>query len=97
MFIVVTLTYPLIQSKKIGALFTSGKLPDASPAKLEKIMVVSDGDIKVYAIYEVPNDKVYEGIKTISARYAGYLEVEDFKYKLEPTLSAEEALPMIGL
>ncbi len=51
----------------------------------------------MYALYEVPNEKMWEGYISIATRYAGYRIVEGFTYKIEALATVQEALPMIGL
>ncbi|MFX0167572.1 MAG: hypothetical protein ACFE9V_19805 [Candidatus Hodarchaeota archaeon] len=36
-------------------------------------------------------------LKSIGTRYAGYRNIEGFKYKVEHLMTTQEALPMIGL
>jgi len=50
-----------------------------------------------YALYEAPNDKLYDAMISISTRYDGYRNIEGFKYKIEPLATVQEVLPMIGL
>ena len=45
----------------------------------------------------MPDDKLLEGLKSIGTRYAGYRDIEGFKYKMEHLMTVQEALPMIGL
>ena len=40
---------------------------------------------------------MYDGIKSLGTRYAGYRIVEGFKFKIETLLTIQESLPMIGL
>jgi hypothetical protein len=97
-FVMVTARYPLHQAEKMGKAFVGGKAPETADfVKRYNIFVVADFDIKIYTIYEMPNDKLFEGLKSIATRYAGYRDIEGFQYKIEPLMTAQEALPMIGL
>ncbi len=97
-FIMVTATYPAHKAEELGKAFVSGKAPETADfVKRINIFTVADFDIKIYTLYEVPEDRYYEGLKSIANRYAGYRDIEGFKYKIEPLLTAQEALPMIGL
>ena len=94
----VTSIYPPHKAEEVGQAFVGKKVPEVADfVKRINIFVASDYDTKIYALYEVPDDKVYEGLKSISTRYAGYRIIEGFKYKIEPLLTVQEALPMIGL
>ena len=97
-FIMVTSIYPPDKADEIGKAFVSKAVPEVADfVKRVNIWVVADFDMKVYALYEVPNDKMWEGHLSIAARYAGYRIVEGFKYKIEALATVQEALPMIGL
>ena len=97
-FVMVTVRYPLHQAEKTGKAFVGGKAPETPDfVKRINIFVVADFDIKVYTLYEMPNEQLYEGLKSIAARHAGYRDIKGFTYKIEPLMTAEEALPMIGL
>ena len=97
-FVMVTGRFPLNKAVEIGKTFTSGKLtgvPDF--VKRINIFIVADEEVKTYTLYEMPNDKLYDGIVALGTRYAGFREIENFKYKIEPLMTMKEALPMIGL
>jgi hypothetical protein len=97
-FIMVTSTFPPHKSEDVGKLFTSNKLPETADfVKRINIFVLADEKTKVYALYEVPNDKFFDGMVSVATRYAGYRAVEHFEYKIESLLTVREALPMIGL
>ena len=88
--------FPPHKSKEIGQVF--GKLPKVPDyVKIVNILVTQSENIKVYALYEVEEDKYYDGIKAIGQRYVPYHEVEGFKYAIEPVLTVREALALIGL
>ncbi|MFW9943100.1 MAG: hypothetical protein ACFFFT_18830 [Candidatus Thorarchaeota archaeon] len=97
-FVMVTALYPLHQAEKIGKAFVEGKAPETADfVKRINIFVVADFDIKIYTLYEMPDDKLLDGLKSIGNRYAGYRDIEGFQYKMEHLLTVQEALPMIGL
>lgn len=97
-FIMVTSRYPFHKAEEMGQAFIGKKVPEVADfVKRINIWVVSDFDVKIYALYECPNEKMYDALKSISTRYAGYRIIEGFKFKLEPLLTVQEALPMIGL
>ena len=97
-FIMVTSTFPPYKSEEVGKLFTSNSLPKTADfVKRINIFVLADGITKIYALYEVPNEKLFDGMVSIATRYAGYRAVEGFEYKIENLLTITEALPMVGL
>jgi len=98
----VTSSYPGHRADEMGQMFVGDKVPKVADfVKRVNIWVStagsSDREYKIYALYEAPNDKMYEAMKSIAARYAGYRTVEGFRYQIEPLLTVQEALPMIGL
>jgi hypothetical protein len=81
-----------------GQVFVSGKLgklPDF--VKLLHVFLNADYKIMSYALYQVDDDKYFEGMKAIVNRYVPYFEVEGYEYKLVPLLEIKDALSMIGL
>ena len=83
---------------KSGEIFSSGKLPKLPDfVKRVNTFIAVDEKILSFSIYEVPNDKMWEGYLSIATRYAGYRIVEGFTYKIEALATVQEALPMIGL
>jgi len=97
-FIMVTSKIPPHKTEEVGQAFLGKKAPDiADFVKRVNIWVVADYETKTYALYEVPNDKMWEGYLSIATRYAGYRMIEGYKYKIEPLATIQEALPMIGL
>ena len=97
-FVMVTAIYPLHKSEEVGKAFTSKSVPDAADyVKRINIFVVAELDIKIYTLYEIPDDKHFDGLKSLNARYAGYRTIEGFKYKIESLMTVKDALPMIGL
>ena len=100
--IIVTSSYPPHQADKVGKMFVGNKVPEVADfIKRLNVWVsshgTSDRETKNYALYEAPNDKMYEAIISISTRYAGYREIEGFRYQIEPLIPVQEALPLIGL
>ena len=97
-FIMVTSKVPPHNTDGVGKAFLEKKVPDVADfVKRVNIWIVADYETKMYALYEVPNDKMWEGYLSIATRYAGYRIIEGFKYKIEALATVQEALPMIGL
>ena len=100
--IIVTSSYPGHRADEIGQMFVGQKVPEVADfVKRIDIWVSTVGtaerEYKIYALYEAPDDKLYEALKSIATRYAGYRGVEGFRYQIETLLTVQEALPMIGL
>ena len=90
--------YPLDKAEETGKIFISGKLPDyAEGVELVHMFFSAQGEIEGYSIYKIENDKLFEGLKSITTRLATYRSVEGYRYKLIPLLEAQDCLPMIGL
>lgn len=95
-FILVTGEFPPHKASETGKTFLKlPKLPDF--VKTLYVFLSAGGKTTFYSLYEVPDEKYFEGIKAIIQRYTGYREIEGYEYKLVPLLEAKDALPMIGL
>lgn len=89
-------SFPQHKSADVGKTFLKlPKLPDF--VKTLHTFISADGKPTYYSLYEVPDEKYFEGIKAIITRYTGYREVEGYEYKLIPILEAKDTLAMIGL
>jgi hypothetical protein len=87
----VTSKYPNHKVDEVTKLFTEKKVPElADFVKLINIFFPADFNTKAYALFEAPNDKLYDALMSISARYGGYRNIEGFKFKIEPVASIED-------
>lgn len=94
----VTFTYPPNRAEEVGQAFVSGKAPELPDfVKRIHIFVVLDVELKTYSIYEVEDAKSHEGLVAITKRFTGYFNIEGSRFKIEPLLTVNEALPLIGL
>jgi len=94
----VTFTYPPNRAEEVGQAFVSGKAPELPDfVKRINIFVVLDVELKTYSIYEVEDAKSHEGLVAITKRFTGYFNIEGSRFKIEPLLTVNEALPLIGL
>ncbi|MFW9938024.1 MAG: hypothetical protein ACFFD5_10265 [Candidatus Thorarchaeota archaeon] len=97
-YMMVIAKQPPHNATKGAKVFTSGKLPKLPEfVKLLHIFITADFKIVSYALYEVEDDKYFEGMKAINNRYVPYFEVEGYEYKLIPMLEMKDALSMVGL
>jgi hypothetical protein len=97
-YFMVTFTYPPSKAQEVGQAFVSGKAPDLPDfVNRIQIFVVMDAELKTYSIYEVEDAKSHEGLVAITKRFTGYFDIEGSRFKIEPLLTINEALPLIGL
>jgi parvulin-like peptidyl-prolyl isomerase len=95
----VTVTYPWDKATDFGKALIKLMATPPPFVKILHMLGVADlvaGD-KGYALYEVEDKKAYEGLVAIAKRMASYINVEGFRYTMEPLLTPEEFLPMWGL
>ncbi|MFC1919880.1 hypothetical protein ACFLWX_03730 [Chloroflexota bacterium] len=97
----VTATYP---PNKVGeAVQVFGKsLAEPLPSFLKRLHVLTPGGvgepgIRTYSIFEADKGKEYEAFAELSRRMAWYHDIEGYRYHIEPLLTAEEAIPLLGL
>lgn len=57
-------------------------------------LIVSDYNFKTYNIYEIPEEKLYQGMKAIGKRFSTYITVKGYKYKIEPLIEGTEAIQL---
>lgn len=97
-FFMVTFTYPPSKAEEVGQAFVSKTAPELPDfVNRIQIFVVLDKELKAYSIYEVEDAKSHEGFVAITKRFTGYFNVEGSRFKIEPLLTVDEALPLIGL
>jgi len=95
-YFLATATFPPHKATEVGKAFpNTPKLPDF--VKTLFIFIVPSSDIKSYALYEIPDDKAHEGYIALTKRMTGYFGIEGYKFTIEPLLTANEALALIGL
>ena len=98
--ILVTGTFPPYRSEegvKAALATNKPKYPDFIKKIHSWGTLPQDGDYKAYAVYECPNDKLYEGINAIMKRYHFYVtEIEDYEYNLEILVPEEEAMKILA-
>ena len=89
---------PTSQATKQGELFASGKLaklPDF--VKRLHVFIAVDEGILSFALYETPDDKMFEAMKAINKRATGYFAIEGATFKLYPLMEIKDALALVGL
>jgi len=92
----VTSKYPLHKADEVRQFFTEKKVPEVADfVKLINIFFPSDFNTRAYALFETPNDKLYDALMSLSTRYLGYRTIEGFEYKIEPLATPQDALPVM--
>ena len=96
-YIVVTGSFPAHVGKEVGKTFLKlEKLPDFF--KTEHVFNTAAGDYMFFTIYQIEDEtKYFNGLKAITKRFSGYMDIKGYKYTLHPVLEAKDALSMIGL
>jgi len=96
-YIVVTGSFPAHVGKEVGKTFLKlEKLPDF--IKTEHVFNTAAGDYMFFTIYQIEDEtKYFNGLKAITKRFSGYMDIKGYKYTLHPVLEAKDALSMIGL
>jgi len=95
-YVMVTVKYPPHITPKILDVYLSGKAakyPDF--VKRTHQLVAADYNFKTYNLYEIPEEKLYQGIKAIGKRYSTYITVEGYKYKIETLIEGSEAIQLL--
>ena len=94
--VMVTVKYPPHKLQEILEVYLSGKAAKY-PDFVKRIYqwVVSDYNFKTYNIYEIPEEKLYQGLKAIGKRFSTYVTVKGYKYKIEPLVEGSEAIELI--
>ena len=99
------MAYILLQMKtpgteviKQGEIFSSGKLPKLPDfVKRTHIFVYIDDMINSLSLYEVPDDKLFEGMKALNQRCTGYFGIQGVSFKVNPLMEIKDALSLVGL
>ena len=87
--------YPPHIANEVLNFYLSGKAPKYPDfVKRTRQWVVSDYNFKIYNIYEIPDDKLYEGMKGIAKRLTAFTEFEGYVFKLKPLIEGSEAIEL---
>jgi hypothetical protein len=99
MLFMLIMTWPTESSGEVGKVAVEN-LAKALPPYIKRLgpYIAPGGDgMKAYVLYEIEKGHVDEGFKEVTKRHVPYFSIEGWKYTIEPLLSPEEALPLIGL
>jgi hypothetical protein len=93
-------TFPLKSVVETGKLFVEGLKDDPLPdyVKLLGLYVEYGGKgITTYDLYEIEKGHEDEGIKALTKDLIKYYDVEGYEVISKTVMTAEEALPLLGL
>jgi hypothetical protein len=68
------------------------------PNYIKKVMnlMTGTGDFKIYALYEVPDDKIYEALKYLNKHYFFYAaNMPGYEFNIELVGPIEDAMEML--
>jgi hypothetical protein len=99
MLFMVASTWPTKSSVQVGKvaveIFAKGPPPHV---KRLGLYITPGGDgMKAYNLYEVEKGHEDEGYKELMKEFVPFFNIEGYKFTVEPLLSVEEALPLVGL
>jgi hypothetical protein len=99
MLFMLTMTWPTKSSGEVGKVAVEN-LAKASPPHVKRLglYLTPGGDgMKAYVLYEIEKGHIDEGFNEVTKRHVPYFSIEGWRYTIEPLLSVEEALPLVGL
>jgi len=99
MLFMVTHTYPTKSTAEVAKVAVE-VLAKAPPpyVKTLGLYVTPGGDgMKAYNLYAVEKGHVDEGYNGVLKVFVPFFSIEGYKFTVEPLLSVEEALPLVGL
>ena len=91
--VMVKVKFPQHIAEDFIKFYLSGKAPKY-PDYVKRIhqWFVPDYNYKVINIYELPEDKLYEGMKGIGKRFSSYAGIKGYKFKIEPLIEGSEVI-----
>ena len=99
MFFMAVQRWPLSSSEQVGKISVEllRKPPQDYYKRIGPYVVMTVEGIKAYMLYDVEEGREGEAYKYLADLYVSYRVVEGYSVVIEPVLTAEEALPMLGL
>ena len=99
MYVMILSTYP--NDKLVDVLKTYKKSTENTPPYIKTIGVFGKADLetgtKGYALYEIDDDKAYEGIREMTIRMIPFFQIQGYKYELTTLASADDAIETLGI
>ncbi len=98
MIYMVTTTYPTKSTIDVGKTYVEAMAKTTPQTKEIGIWLNFGGDgIKSFAIHEVEKGHEDQAFKALTDFFIPFLKIEGFKVNIEPVLTPEDALPLIGI
>lgn len=100
MFIMTTVLYPPDKAVKVAKKFievTTKPLPPFMKRLYVLTTASSQLGMKVCGIYEVDDAKLKEGVIELNKYFIQFFDIEGFRYEVEPMLTVQEAIPLLGI
>ena len=100
MFIMTTVIYPPDKAVKMAKKFIEATAKPLPPF-IKRLHILSnvrvDVGMKIHGIYEVDDAKIKEGIIELGKYFMQFNDIEGCKYEIEPMLTVQEAMPLLGI
>lgn len=101
MFFMITSTYPPTKASEVVQVFAKS-LAEPLPSFLKRRHVLTAGGagelgIKTYSIFESDKGKEYDTLAELTRRMGWFYHIEGWRYEIETLLTAEEAIPLLGI
>ncbi|MDY6797104.1 MAG: hypothetical protein SWK76_17760 [Actinomycetota bacterium] len=91
-------TWPMTASPEIArALIEPLTMASENLSRIGLLLVPGGDGIKAYAIYETVGDEAESYRELKAGYYNAYKNIDGYKLIIEPLLTAEEALPFLGI
>jgi hypothetical protein len=95
-FVMSIVKYPPHIAKELVKFYVSGKAPKYPEfVKRTYQWVVSDYHYTTYNIYEIPKEKLFDGMKGIAKRLSAFTEFEGYVFKIKVLMEGSEALEIM--
>lgn len=97
MYLMATTSWPMSSSVELGKAFLG--LPEM-PDFLKRVSLFyawGGVGVKAYSLYDVDDAKAREGFVALTSRMMQFRDIPGMEINVEPLLTIEEAMPMVGL
>jgi hypothetical protein len=99
-YIMMKMWYPNDKADEVGKAFI--KFAASLPKMLKRLaecpwVYADENGYMTYNLFELEEGKLFEALRELNKYVANYRTVAGLRYKIEPILTAKDALPMIGL
>ena len=89
---------PATEAIKQGEIFSTGKFPKLPDfVKRTQTFVYLDDMVHSLSFFQVPDDKLFEGMKAANQRCTAYFGIQGVSFKVIPLMEIKDALSLVGL